>query len=391
MIIALVTFWMCLALILHTYLLYPVLLFIAYCVTQVRRDWSYLSRGRDRRRRTLATSDLPGVSVIIPAFNEAASLPRKLRNLAELDYPRERLDIILVSDGSTDGTNEIMARIDDPSVTTVFQPVRQGKAAAVNRGVAVARHDILVFCDAATLLDAGALRSLVRHFADPSVGAVCGAVALRGSDEFKQTEGVYWRYESMLRLMEGRLGATLAASGAIYAVRRACVRPLTADDIIDDFILPMNARKRGFRVVFDPEAQALEFGADSVRDEFTRRVRLAIGSFRALREFRRVRMGLVAGIAFFSHKLLRWVLPFLMIGALLGNLVLLDGRLYRVLLAGQLLFYLWAALGFALRRRGRTLPGALLAYFLVAVNFAFLVGFVRAVRGRNEIRWQRVH
>jgi cellulose synthase/poly-beta-1,6-N-acetylglucosamine synthase-like glycosyltransferase len=257
--------------------------------------------------------------------------------------------------------------------------------------VAEARHDILVFCDAATLLDATALRSLVRHFADPTVGAVCGAVVLRGSDEFKQTEGVYWRYESMLRLMEGRVGATLAASGAIYAVRRTCFRPLTADDIIDDFILPMNARKRGFRVVFDPEAQAVEFGAASVKDEFTRRVRLAIGSFRALREFRRVRMGAVTGVAFFSHKLLRWILPFLMIGVFVSNLFLLDSPLYQALGAGQLVFYLWAALGFALRRRGWRLPGALLAYFLVAINFAFLVGFVRAVRGRNEIRWQRVH
>ena len=384
-------FWVCLALVSYTYILYPCLLFVIYAFAQARTDLRFLTTRRDRRRRALGDAELPPVTLIVPAYNEEACLQDKVANVADLDYPRDRLQVIFVSDGSTDRTNDILAAIDDPAIETLLLPARAGKATALNRAVERARHGILVFSDAATMFRPDAIRQLVRHFADGRVGVVCGALGLRGGDEFSRTEGIYWRYEMSLRLMEARLGATLTASGAIYALRRACYRPLTPDDLIDDFVVPMRARTLGVLVVFDPEAQAIEFAAESVRDEFTRRVRIATGSFRALRELVRVPLAPLASLAFFSHKLLRWVLPFLLLGLFAANLALLDGgRFYVAMLAAQCAFYLWAGVGFLFRERVRRVPLALLCYFLVAINVAFLVGFLRFLGGRKEQAWQRV-
>jgi cellulose synthase/poly-beta-1,6-N-acetylglucosamine synthase-like glycosyltransferase len=383
-------FWACLALIAHTYLAYPVLLFAVYCAAQVRRDWAYLTGDRERRQEVLPPAEQPAVSIIIPAYNEARRLPDKLANLRQIEYPPDKLELIFVSDGSTDGTNDLLKSLREPHARIVVLPVRQGKPTALNHGVRAARHDLLVLCDAATLFTPGAIGRLVRHFRDPRVGVVCGMLQFSGSGEFPHTEGVYWKYERMLRIMEGRLGATLTASGAIYALRRECYRPLTADVLIDDFVIPMQARKQGYRVVLDPEAVATEFAAESVRDEFSRRVRLAAGSFRALGEFLRTPLPPFTFVAFVSHKVLRWVLPFLMIGLLLSNAWLLDDALYRAVFIGQLVFYLWAGLGFLFRDRMRRVRFGLIGYFLVSIHLAFLVGFARFLTGREKATWQRV-
>jgi cellulose synthase/poly-beta-1,6-N-acetylglucosamine synthase-like glycosyltransferase len=383
-------FWTCALLVAYTYLLYPCLLFVVYALSQARTDLRYLTRRDDRRRLSLSDHELPPVTLVIPAYNEEGYLKDKITNIRDLDYPRDRLHVVFVSDGSTDQTNDILADLHDPIFETVVLHARAGKWAAVNEGVRRARHDLLVMSDAATLFQPDAIRQLVRHFRDARVGVVCGALRFRGGAEFKQTEGIYWRYETMLRLMEARLGATLTASGAIYALRRECYRPLTPDDVIDDFVVPMRARKLGFRVVFDPEAEAAEFAGDTVKDEFTRRVRLAVGSFRALPELSRVPMDAIACFSFFSHKFLRWVLPFLLIGMLASNLFLLGQPLYRLTLSGQLAVYLWATLGLVFRERVRRVPLVMFCYYLMAINVAFLVGFVRFIGGRRETAWQRV-
>ncbi len=383
-------FWGCLFLAAHTYVLYPCVLFVAYAVVQAAHDLRYLGRRRDRRRADLADDQLPGVTLLVPAYNEDAHLERKLENVRALDYPRDRLQVIFVSDGSTDRTNEMLGTVTEAWAETLLLPERGGKAHALNAAVARARHEILIFSDASTLFAPDAIRRLVRHFVDPTVGVACGTLTFTGNAEHGQTEGVYWGYEIMLRLMEARLGATLTASGAIYAARRACYRPLTAADVIDDFVVPMHARQLGYRIVFDPEAQALEFAAASVEGEFRRRARIAVGSFRALGRFSRVPMGVFASFSFFSHKVLRWVLPFLMLGVFASNALLLGRPFYRAVFAAQLAFYGWATLGFLLRERIQKIPYALLAYFLVAINVAYLVGFFRFVGGRSETAWQRV-
>ena len=384
-----VAFWVCFVLVAHTYVLYPAILFVAYAAAQLRRDCGYLAAGRDRRRARLADEALPPVSLVVPAYNEARVLPAKLANLAALDYPREKLDVVFVSDGSTDGTDEILAAAAGDGIRLVRVGGRGGKSNALNHGVAAARHDILLFSDASTLFATDAPRQLVRHFADESVGVACGTLRFEGGAEFQQTEGVYWRYEKALRTMEARLGATLTASGAIYALRRAAWRPLAPDVMIDDFVVPLNARRAGYAVAFDPEAGAVEMAAETVADEFARRVRLAVGSFRALGALARTPLTPFTALAFFSHKVLRWILPFLMMGMLVTSALLMAAPLYRAALVAQIVFYGWALAGFLFRERMAPVRYGLIGYFLLAINLAFLVGFVQFVSGRQEVRWKR--
>lgn len=383
-------FWLCTFLIAYTYFVYPMFLFAAYAWSQIRRDWKYLKSRGDRRCPRPEAQELPLVTMVVPAYNEEKHLPGKLANLQQLDYPQEKLELIFVSDGSTDATNQILKDLTIPNVRTIFLKERHGKPLALNQAVAAARHDILVFSDAATLFAPDALQKLIRHFSRSAVGAVCGALKFRGTAESRQTEGVYWGYESMLRLMESRMGATLTASGAIYALRRECYRPLPADSVIEDFVIPMNARRLGYRVLYDPEAVGIEFAAESIKGEFRRRVRLAIGSFRNLPGFLRVPLPRFTRIAFFSHKVLRWMVPFLLIGMLLSNAFLLRELPYRITAVSQLLFYVWAALGLVLHQRMQKLRFGLVGYFLLAMNLAFLVGFIRFLSGKREATWERV-
>jgi biofilm PGA synthesis N-glycosyltransferase PgaC len=384
-----ILFWTSLFLVAHTYLLYPAILFVAYGMAQLRRDCRYLARGADRRCHELCDDELPPVSLIIPAHNEEAALPAKLVNIIELDYPADRLEVIFVSDGSADRTNEILKQAERPTLRLVELPGRGGKSSALNHGVAAASHEILVFSDTSTLFAPDAVRKLVRHFGDPHVGVACGTLGFQGNAEFQRTEGVYWRYEKTLRVMESRLGATLTASGAIYALRRAAWRPLTPEVMIDDFVVPFCARGLGYRVVFDPEAGAMDTAEESVAHEFARRVRLAVGSFRALGQLARVRLDAFTSLAFFSHKLLRWILPFVMMTLLVSSAALWDRPFYWAALSIQLLFYAWAAAGYFFRDRMAPLRYGLIGYFLLAINLAFLVGFVRFLSGRQEVKWKR--
>jgi cellulose synthase/poly-beta-1,6-N-acetylglucosamine synthase-like glycosyltransferase len=386
-----VLFWACCLLALHTYALYPIFLFGASSAVQVWRDWQFLSARRDRRRAFTESLDLPAVSLIIPVHNEERHLADKLASLRALDYPKDRLSVLFVSDGSTDGTNALLSAVEGGSVEVQYLPVRSGKATAINHAVARARTAILVFSDAATLFAPDALRQLVRHFAEPRVGVVCGALRFEASVESRQTEGVYWRYETLLRRMESRLGVTLTASGAIYAMRRECFVPFPADTLVEDLLVPMNARRAGYRVLYEPDAIATDFAASSVAGEFTRRVRIATGSFRALGGILRGPMDPLTAFAFFSHKLLRWILPFLLLGMLLTSAALLDRPLYRALFAAQLVFYAWAAVGCVFRQRVQGIRFALVAYYLLAMHLAFVVGFIRFVSGRRGNEWRQVN
>lgn len=383
-------FWLSLFGIAYTYFLYPAVLFVLYCFSQAWRDLRYLVGRRSRRARVSEFGPLPYVSIVIAAYNEELVLPGKIANLRSLDYPSDRVEIILVSDGSNDGTNRILSEIKDKQFRTVLLAERSGKANALNHGVAAASHEILVFSDASTLLAPAALKMLVRHFAEPKAGAVCGALQFKNSLESQQTEGVYWKYESMLRLMEARLGATLTASGAMYAVRRDCYRPIPTGCIVDDLIIPMNVRRAGFGVKYDPEAIAYEEAAESVKGEFKRRVRIALGSFLALFYLAPCLLDPMTAFAFVSHKFLRWILPLLQLALLASNLALWSQPPYRWFLMAQMLFYLWAILGMVFKKRLLRVRFALVPYFLTAMNIAYLIGLIKAFGSRQKATWDRV-
>jgi cellulose synthase/poly-beta-1,6-N-acetylglucosamine synthase-like glycosyltransferase len=382
-------FWLALGLVAYAYILYPAALWI---ICRIARR----AHGHDTASACQSTPALPHncptVSLVVPAFNEQAHLPAKLANLDEIDYREDRMEAIFVSDGSTDGTDALLATVCRPRFRVFRLPSRQGKPSALNRAAAAAFGDILVFSDASTIFAPDAVRNLVRHFADPRVGVVCGALGFTRTAESAGTEGVYWTYETALRRMEGQIGATLTASGAIYAVRRSCFRPLAPDTILEDFLVPMTARRLGYRVLYDPEARACDTAAPTVGGEFTRRARLAAGSFRALVPLLRAALSSPAVFwAFLSHKLLRWLVPVFLVALAAAGIALRARPVYGFALALQAAFYLWALAGLVFRERLRKVRFALVGYFLVAMNLAFLVGLARSVSGRQPVTWTRVH
>ena len=382
-------FWISFILILYTYVIYPGILFFAYALVQLRRDIDYLTRRRNRRAGRRRDEDLPAVTMIVPVYNEEEHLEEKIENVRKMSYPREKLQVIFVSDGSTDRSTAILERLDESEVEVIFKQ-RGGKPSALNAGVARANNPILIFSDGSTLFKADAVRMLVRHFVNPEVGVVCGSLQFVANAESKQTEGVYWKYESMLRLMESRLGATLTASGAIYALRREAWMPLSADTVLDDFVTPVNARTKWYRVLYDPEAVAHEFAPSSVKGEFARRVRIAMGSFHSLGTFLKADLPAFTRFAFLSHKLMRWIVPQLLLLMVISNAFLLNRRFYGVFFAVQSAFYLWAGAGFLFQKSMKRIRFALVGYFLLAMNLAFLVGLVRYLTTKKEAMWQRV-
>ena len=238
-------FWVAAGLVVYPYTLYPILLFAAYSLVQMRRDWQYVSARHDRRVGRRRSEELPAIAVVIAARNEERDLPATLASVLASDYPADKMQVVVVSDGSTDGTNALLESIADPRLRPVVMPKAMGKAHAINVGVGMSTGEVIVLCDASTVLRPGTIEALVRHFADPSMGVVCGYLLFRRTRESELTEGLYWRFESAIRIMETRLGATLTASGALYAVRRTCYTKLEPDVVLDDFVVPLAARRAG--------------------------------------------------------------------------------------------------------------------------------------------------
>jgi cellulose synthase/poly-beta-1,6-N-acetylglucosamine synthase-like glycosyltransferase len=372
----------------YAYVGYPFLLFGVGSVVQVGRDLLYLLRRQDRR--SVARREW-SVSVIIAAFNEEDVIGHTLDHCTTLDYPADRLEILVGSDGSTDGTVAVAERYRDAGVRVLDFDQRRGKVSVISDCVRRAQGDIFAFTDANSLLQPDSVSKLVRHFDDSRVGAVCGELRLNGQGGRPVREGLYWRYELVLKTLESRTNAVLGANGAIYAVRRRLFPQLPATIITDDFVIPMKVRGMGYRVVYDPEAIALEESCESPSVEYRRRRRIGAGNWQALRQC----AGLLApwrgfvSVAFWSHKVFRWFTPFLLAVGFCANLFLLSEPIWQVLMAGQLAFYASAVLGLGLGWVG--LPAGLLrlpAYF-VAINAALAVGMVRGLLGVQRAAWER--
>lgn len=374
----------------YSYAGFPLLLLLLAAIHQTLSDVRYLWRKTDRR--LAEAQELPQIDVLISAFNEQECIARRIDNLLHVDYPSDRLRVLVGSDGSTDATGEILRSCSDARIRAYVHAINRGKASVLNDLVEQSSAPVLVFSDANTFFDRQALRHLVRHFQDPRVGAVVGELRLhsRGGDN---QDGLYWRVEQVLKALEARIGALLGANGAIYAIRRELWQPLRTDTICDDFCAGMNIAAAGRAVVYDPEAWAEEESPPDIDDEYRRRVRIGIGNFQAL--FRHpeyfTRTGPAAAFAYFSHKVLRWLGPHLLLIGLVASLLsAIDSVAWRVWSMLQLLAYGFAAAAYLWGRAGRPLhPWAKIPAFLFALNLAFLVASVRYLRGNYSGSWWR--
>ncbi|HYV20138.1 MAG TPA: glycosyltransferase family 2 protein [Verrucomicrobiae bacterium] len=372
-------FWLALLLLLHAYLGYPALI----------GAWAML-----RPHPTPKGSRLPQVTILVVAHDESEQIAARIDNLSALDYPRESLEILIVSDGSTDGTAERALARATSGMRVVAFPTRRGKPAVLNEIVPQARGEIVVLADARQRFDRGAVRALVASFHDPAVGAVSGDLIL--TEDGRDTAvgpgvSAYRRYESFVRRSESRVGSTVGVTGAIYALRRGLFQPLPEDTILDDVLIPMRIVRRGFRVLFEPAARAFDRAPATSREEFGRKARTLAGNFQLL--FRETwllnPLGNRLWVQTVSHKGLRLLGPGLLVAAFASNLFLLGRPGYRLAFLAQIAFYAGAVLGGMLHGRKGVLPLFSLPYTFCLVNAAAIVGAFRFLSSRQRVTWDK--
>ena len=381
-------FWLSLTLTVYTYFLYPLLLMLLS---------SFIKRlGKNRPLPPLLSDDaLPALTMVISAYNERASLPQKIANCKNLDYPPDKISFLIGSDGSTDGTARVLRRIDDPRFAAVISRIRRGKVRMLNHLMNKVASEIVVFSDANTLYAPEALRRLVRCFQDPRVGAVIGKLDLftpNRSPRACSTENLYWRYENRIKQMENTFGSVPAVNGGIFAIRRHLFGPLPENAVTEDQVLGMKIMAAGYRCVFAPDAHARESVSDWT-GELRRRIRISAGNFQSLflvPSILNPRLGWVC-FAFISHKLLRWLVPFFLLAMLSSNLLLARQLFYGSTLLLQGLFYTLALLAALLPQLSAAVKIFALPKYFLTMNFAILVGLARALSRRQRVTWSRSH
>jgi len=380
-VVLLTTFGLCAAVVAFAYVGYPVLVWL-------------LSRcfGRDPAPPAVESADLPAVSLLIAAHNEEEGIEERVRNALALRYPPDKLEIVIASDGSTDATDEIVRRYADRGVRLFAFPVNRGKAAVLNDSIQRLRGEIVVLSDANTRMNPDAVRQLAAWFADPAVGVVCGKLILNDPATGRNADGLYWKYETFLKECESRLGALLGCNGANYAIRRSVFPTVPAGTIIDDFVIPLQARRQtGCRVQFDAEAVAWEDTPPDLSCEFRRRSRIGAGGFQTIARLWPLLSPAHGWISLtlLGHKVFRWFTPFCLIGLLVLNVVLLRVPGFEYLLAGQAAFYATAAAAAFLPARPRALRPLRLTTMFATMNLALLVGFFRWATGVQRGTWER--
>jgi len=388
----LIFFWFCVAVPIYVYLGYPLAL---------RLGWL------GHRTAALTSHMRPPISIIVAAHNEESVIELKLKNLLASDYPRGRTEILIGSDGSSDRTEEIARPFAAEGVGLISFPQQQGKSAMQNGLVAAASGSILMFTDADCFFAPGALAHIVEHFADPQVGLVAGRPSFRNESEtcVAQNEGLYLRYETWLREQESARGLLAMASGSLFAIRRSLWKPLDRN-LGDDFVLPLQMVVGGYKNIFEARAVAVTRLSQSEPGSLLRlKVRIINRDFRALLVHRALlnpfRYGAVS-VSLWSHKLLRWLVPYFLLAAFAANLFLLDRPFYRASFILQSAFYALALLGAlrstdcepgesletgALRRMVTLLPWSLPMSFCV-VNLAALLGTLKCIIGRTSGQWK---
>lgn len=383
-----VLFWSMVLLVIYSYALYPVCLIAMSALAQVKRDTAYVLNNRNARGGTIDDTECPQVAVVISAYNEQDCIAQRIRNLQQLDYPSDRIRFMIGSDGSKDNTAEIVSGFKDERIRFFAFEQNRGKASVLNDLVAQSDAEILVFSDANTNFAPDAVKQLSRHFVkDAAVEAVCGELDLVDPQSGENQDGVYWKYERLLKFNEARIGGLLGANGAIYAIRRHAYREIAPDTVVDDFSIVFQISLNGGRVIYDPESRATEEVAPSEQEEYKRRVRIGSGNFQA---FHRYPGALNPGkgtlwFCYLSHKVLRWFTPLFLLCALVISAILaLDSGVYIGLLLLQMAMYLLCVL--ARHKRFRFGPLKLLLFWL-NMNLALGHGALRYYFGNVTGTW----
>jgi len=375
-----ILFWICAGAMAYVYVGYPLLLFLVSRVVQ---------------RRVAKAPITPTVTMVIAAYNEEQAIAKKLENSLALDYPADRFDILVASDGSNDGTNRIVGEyaVRHPERVTLLDLPRGGKTVGQNRAAEVARGEILVFSDATTMYDRQAVRAMVANYADPLVGSVGGDVRYVRDGEEASAKGrqMYWSYEASIRRWESRIFTVIGATGCIYSMRK-CLYSHLDPAAISDFVQPARALLKGYRSVVEDDATCWEVAeSKQMGDELKRRARVVNRGIRGVGFMREALNPLRHPFLLFqliSHRLLRWGIPFLLILTFVANAFLLDRRFYQLTFAAQVAFYGAALAGLVLDRLGIRPRGAFIPLYFCLVNLAPLLAVWSLLKGEKKIVWE---
>jgi glycosyltransferase involved in cell wall biosynthesis len=376
-----VAFWLCVSGVVYAYIGYPVVVWILAAAC-----------GRRREAPPARAGQVPFVSVLITAHNEEAVIADRITNALAFDYPANGFEVVVASDGSTDRTVDIAREIRDSRVRLFDFSRRRGKARVLNEVIPALDSEIVILSDANTSVAAAAARRFVQWFRDESVAVVVGRLVLTDPKTGRNVDSLYWRYETFLKQMDARLNALLGANGAIYALRRSLFVPMPEDTLVDDLVLPLLIRLHtGRDIVYDRTIVAHEETPADMGSEFKRRSRIGAGGFQSLSALWPLLSPARGWIAFtfVSHKVLRWLCPFLLVGAVLMNMLLLGHAGYRLTFAMQTALYAMAAAGSVVPGSGVAARLLRLATLFTSMNVALLAGFCQWAAGIRSGAWER--
>jgi len=366
-------FWLSFLMLSYVYLGYPAILYLI----------SIFFKKRIKRK-----DFYPDVSIIISVYNEEKNIEEKIKNLLDLDYPEEKLEILIGSDGSTDGTNQIISKYLNGRVKFYLKEKREGKPDVLNVLCSIAKGDILVFTDARQRLDRESLKELLKDFSDERIGSVSAELFFEENKTNKGTD-LYWKYEKFIRNSESKIGSMLGATGAMYAVRRELFSELPKDLILDDVYIPLKIVQKGYRAIFESRAKIYDRLAKDAKEEFIRKTRTLCGNFQIFVYLKGLFNPFKNPIwwQLFSHKFLRLLAPFFLVILFISNLFILKNYFYKIFLIFQILFYKFAFFGLVFKNRNALFN---IPYMFCVMNSAAVVGLYKFLTRRQDVLWEKV-
>jgi len=380
-----ILFWIGIGIVFYTYLGYGIVLYLMVKIKEL-----FVKPRLPRLPETL-----PEATLLIAAYNEEAIVASKMVNCRQLDYPADKLRLVWITDGSNDNTNERLKEY--PEVTVLYQPRRQGKTAALNRALPYVNTPYVIFTDANTMLNKGAIKEIIRQFSDPRVGCVAGEkrVEIQAEQGATAGEGIYWKYESALKRLDYRLYSAVGAAGEPFALRPSLFEQMPPDTLLDDFILSLRIAMKGYKIAYSKEAYALEGASLNMREEEKRKVRISAGGLQSVWRLRGLlnmfRYGILS-FQYVSHRVLRWTLTPVVLFALLPlNLLLActGHTLYTVILALQLAFYLMGYLGYKMEQRNLRNKLLFIPYYFLFMNINVIRGYSYLAKHKGTGAWEK--
>ncbi|HZY39306.1 MAG TPA: glycosyltransferase family 2 protein [Mucilaginibacter sp.] len=384
-----IAFWLSLAVVFYTFAGYGILLYI---IIRMKR----LIKGHNVVIAPL-NNLMPCCTLVVAAYNEEHFIEDKIKNCLELKYPAGKLKFLFVTDGSTDKTSDIVNQY--PQITHLHQNGRSGKIAAVHRAMAQVDTDIVVFTDANTFLNPEALTNICRHYVDSTVGAVAGEKRVQigeSADASAAGEGFYWKYESALKKWDSELYSVVGAAGELFSVRCSLYEDVPVDTVLDDFMISMLIASKGYRIVYEPQAYAMETASENVTEELKRKIRIAAGGMQSILRLKSMFNPFkhpILSFQYISHRVLRWtVTPFLLIlvFGINAGLALQPGEtLFKLIFLAQIFFYLLALTGMIMEKRHIRIKVLFVPYYFCVMNYAVLMGIIRYFTTKQSAVWEQ--